>query len=35
MTLKVLRGGKTSTVTVTLTKHRKGDEKILVPSNPR
>jgi predicted metalloprotease with PDZ domain len=30
--LKVLRDGKTSTVTVTLDKHRKGDEKIFVPS---
>jgi hypothetical protein len=30
LTLKLLRGGKTSTVTVMLTKH-KGDEKILVP----
>ena len=29
--LKPLRGGKTITVAVTLTKHRKGDEKILVP----
>jgi hypothetical protein len=30
MTLKLLRGGKTKTVVVTLTKH-KGDEKIFVP----
>jgi len=29
--LKLLRGGKTSTVTVLLTKHRKDDEKIFVP----
>jgi S1-C subfamily serine protease len=30
VSLKLLRGGKTITVAVTLTKH-KGDEKILVP----
>ena len=29
--LKLLRDGKTITVTVTLTKHRKGDEKIFIP----
>lgn len=29
--LKLLRGGKTIAVAVTLEKHRKGDEKVLVP----
>ena len=29
--LKLLRGGKTVTVVVTLDKHRKGDEKIFIP----
>jgi serine protease Do len=31
VTLKLLREGKSITVAVTLAKHRKGDEKILVP----
>ena len=31
MSLKLLRGGKTIIVAVTLDKHRKGDEKIFIP----
>lgn len=31
VTLKLLRAGQTVTVAVTLTKHRKGDEKIYIP----
>jgi S1-C subfamily serine protease len=33
--MKLLRDGKPITVTVTLDKHRKNDEKVRVPSNPR
>jgi S1-C subfamily serine protease len=33
VTLKMLRHGKTIIVAVTLDKHRKGDERILVPEN--
>jgi hypothetical protein len=31
MSVKLLRGGKTVIVAVTLEKHRKGDEKIFIP----
>ena len=31
MSLKLLRGGKTLIVAVTLDKHRKGDEKMFIP----
>jgi S1-C subfamily serine protease len=33
MSVKLLRGGKTIIVAVTLDKHRKGDEKVFIPGN--
>ena len=33
--MKLLRDGKPITVAVTLDKHRKDDEKVFVPANPR